>query len=371
MISRQLQTNIASRFYKSKAIILLGPRQVGKTTLIKQILNDNDYILLDGDNPTVLRLLNRPDLGQIKEIIADKKIVFIDEAQQIPDIGVTSKLIVDYFPEVQLILSGSSSFELTNVMSEPLTGRKWTYNLWQISWAEWQKHIGLIESEQDLENRLIYGFYPDVLNNPSDKKIILNELVSSYLYKDVLMYGKLKKSDEIYKLLQALAFQVGSEVSYNELSSVTGLSFKTVESYINVLEQAFVIFRLNSFSKNLRNEIRKGRKIYFYDNGVRNAIIGQFSNFNLRNDIGALWENFLVSERKKHLSYNKIFANTYFWRTTQQQEIDYIEEINGNLFAFEFKFNPNKKVKFTSTFTNNYPCETKVINRNNFREFVK
>lgn len=372
MIERYLQKDIALKFFKSKAIILLGPRQTGKTTLIKKILEPymSDSLILDGDNPIVRNLLENADLNRLNQIIGKNKIVFIDEAQRITNIGITSKIIVDQLPDIQLILSGSSSFELTQLMHEPLTGRKWAYNLWPISWQEWQMHVGFVDAHKDLENRLVFGFYPDVLNHSTEQERVLRELAESYLYKDVLMFGNIKKPKEIQKLLQALSFQIGSEVSYNELSEMSGLDPKTVNTYISILEDAFVIFRLPAFSRNLRNEIKKSRKIYFYDNGIRNAIIGQFQNFSIRNDIGALWENFLVSERLKYLHYNNIYSNTYFWRTTQQQEIDYLEEYNGKIDAYEFKLNPNKKPKFSKSFTNSYKSSTSVINKDNFREFL-
>ncbi len=372
MIKRLLEPQIVEKLFKKKAIVVSGPRQTGKTTLIKKVLSQRPepVLYIDGDSPVTYRLLSRPSPSQLKQIIANHKIVFIDEAQRIPDIGITCKIIIDSFPDVQLIISGSSSFELTQKMHEPLTGRQWTYHLYPMSWKEWQDEIGYLQAEESLENRLVFGFYPDVLNHSQEEKRVLKELTESYLYKDVLLYANLKKAEEIQKLLQALSYQVGHEVSYSELSEITGLDPKTVDKYITVLEQAFVVFRLGAFSRNLRNEIKKSRKIYFYDNGVRNAVIGQFQNFQIRNDKGALWENFLVSERLKWLSYNHIYANTYFWRTTQQQEIDYIEERNGKIAAYEFKLNPKKKFKFSVTFTKEYQSENTVINRENFRDFV-
>ncbi len=372
MIIRQITSQIEEKFFKGKAIFILGPRQTGKTTLIRNLLKGRPepVLFLDGDNPLTLRILNRPGLVQLKQIIGTHKIVFIDEAQRIPDIGITSKILIDNLPDIQLIITGSSAFELTQKMHEPLTGRIWKYYLYPISWSEWEKYSGYLQAEETLEKRLVFGFYPDVINNPFDEERILRELTDSYLYKDVLLYANLKKTNEIQKLLQALAFQVGSEVSFKELSETTGLDNKTVDKYISVLEQAYVVFRLGSFSRNLRNELKKSRKIYFYDNGIRNAIIGQLQNFQLRNDTGALWENFLVSERLKWLKYNSIYANTFFWRTAQQQEIDYIEEINGRITAYEFKLNPKRQVKFSSTFIKTYNAEIKAINRDNFREFV-
>jgi len=372
MIKRLIEKKIEEKLFSKKAIIVIGPRQTGKTTLVKNILSKRTepVLFIDGDSPVTYRLLNRPTPAQLKQIIGNNKIVFIDETQRIPDIGITCKIIIDSFSDVQLIISGSSSFELRQKMHEPLTGRKWTYHLYPVSWAELQDEIGYLQAEETLETRLVFGFYPDILNHPQEEERVLKELTESYLYKDVLLYANLKKTEEIQKLLQALSFQVGYEVSYSELSETTGLDPKTVDKYITVLEQAFVVFRLGAFKRNLRNEIKKNRKIYFYDNGVRNAVIGQFQHFQIRNDKGALWENFLVSERLKWLSYNHIYANTYFWRTTQQQEIDYIEERNGKISAYEFKLNSKKNFKFSTTFTKEYNSDNKLINRDNFRDFV-
>lgn len=372
MITRTLYTSLKNYLFQKKAIVVLGPRQVGKTTLIKQILNEylTETIILNGDDPVVQQILTRPNTEQIKQIIGKNKIVFIDEAQRIKDAGITSKLIVDQFSDIQLILSGSSSFELSQNTNEPLTGRKWSFNLWPVSWEEWQNHIGYLESEQDIENRLVFGLYPDVLNNRKDPVKVINELTDSYLYKDVLMFGNLKKPEEIQKLLQAISYQIGNEVSYRELGELMNLDPKTVERYISILEKAFVIFKLTSFSRNLRNEIKSGKKIYFFDNGIRNGVIGQFQLFQARQDKGALWENFLMSERLKYLSYQNSYAKSYFWRTTQQQEIDYIEEIDGKITAYEFKLNEKRKVKFSTTFTKNYTSETFIVNRKNFRDFV-
>jgi hypothetical protein len=372
MIERTSRDQINNRFFSGKVIIVTGPRQAGKTTLIKNMLNERkDVLLLDGDDPAIVRLLNRPNTEQLKQIIGTNKIVFIDESQRIEDFGLTAKIIVDQMPEVQLILSGSSSFDLMNQTHEPLTGRKWTFSLWPVSWMEWQLYIGYVKAEQDLENRLVFGFYPDVLVNPLDQEIILKELTESYLYKDVLIYANIKRPDSIQKLVQALAWQVGNEVVYSEVAEICGLDPKTVASYIEILEKAFVVFRLPSFSRNLRNEIKSGRKVYFYDNGVRNAVIGQLQPMALRKDIGALWENFLVSERRKYQNYSKSGCNSYFWRTKQQQEVDYVEEENGKIYGFEFKWNPRQSKRLPVTFSGSYHSIDRCITRENFREFVQ
>ena len=266
MIPRLIAGSIESRLFSGKAIIVSGARQVGKTTLLNAILEKytDDLLCLDGDDITIQDLLNRPNTQQLKQIIGGKKIVFLDEAQRIPGIGLTSKIIIDQFKDVQLILSGSSSFELYNKLSEPLTGRKWTYNLWPLCWEEWENHLGYVKAAQDLENRLVFGFYPDVLNHEEDPEVVLSEMTESYLYKDVLMYEGIKKPAVIMKLLQALAFQVGSEVSLHELGQTVGADPKTVDTYIDILEKAWIVFRLTPLSRNLRNEIKARNKIYFY-----------------------------------------------------------------------------------------------------------
>jgi predicted AAA+ superfamily ATPase len=372
MITRVQSAKIERALFKGKAVMVSGARQVGKTTLLEQILHQyqDKLLALDGDDITIQKLLNRPNTQQIKQIIGDKKIVFIDEAQRIPEIGLTSKIIIDKFKDVQIILSGSSSFDLSSKVNEPLTGRKWTFNLWPVSWEEWQNHVGFVKAEQDVENRLVFGFYPDVLNHEENPEQVLAELAESYLYKDILMYEGLKKPNAIKKLLQALAFQVGSEVSFQELGQTIGIDPKTVNVYIDILEKAYIIFRLTPLSRNLRNEIKAKNKVYFCDNGIRNAVIGQLQPLAIRQDIGILWENFMVSERVKQISINNDLRNYYFWRTTQQQEVDYIEEVNGEFFAFEFKWSEKKKIKFPKTFSNNYKSVDRGINRSNFREFV-
>jgi predicted AAA+ superfamily ATPase len=371
MIQRLLSERIESKLFQGKAILVSGARQVGKTTLLKEMLEQHpgNILHLDGDDVTIQNLMNRPNTQQLKQIIGNNNIVFLDEAQRIPEIGLTSKIIVDQFKDVQLILSGSSSFELYNAVNEPLTGRKWSFNLWPVSWEEWQNHAGYVKAAQDIENRLVFGFYPDVLVHEENQALVLSELADSYLYKDVLMYEGLKKPVVLKKLLQALAYQVGSEVSLQELAQTVGADPKTVNAYIDILEKAWIVFRLPPLSRNLRNEIKAKNKIYFYDNGIRNAVIKQFQALPIRQDIGILWENFLISERLKQIS-NDIPRNYYFWRTTQQQEVDYVEEVNGTFYGYEFKWNERKKIKFPLTFTKNYNAHNHGINRTNFREFV-
>lgn len=370
MFDRTITTRIKEKINGGKAIIVLGARQVGKTTLINEILKDNEFLFLDADDPSTRSLLQRPTTEQIRTIIGDNQYVFIDEAQRIPGIGLTLKIITDQFKGVQLFVSGSSSFDISNELNEPLTGRKWEYELFPISWEEYENKIGFIKSEQQIENRLLYGLYPDVLNNPGKERELLKNLVNSYLYRDILAFSDIRRPEILDKLLQALALQMGKEVNYNELSRLIGINKITVQKYIDILEKGYIVFRLNSFSRNMRNEIKQNRKIYFFDNGIRNMIIGNFNPLDLRVDKGALWENFLVAERKKQNLYKDTFAKMYFWRTKQQQEIDYIEECNGIITGYEFKWK-NKNTKFPRIFMETYNADGMVIDRNNFREFIK
>lgn len=371
MIKRILEDKITQKLSTGKAIVLIGPRQVGKTTLIRSILNNTEHLFLDGDDPTVRNLLTEPNTEQLKSIIGNNKTVFIDEAQRINTIGITLKLIIDQFKDVQLLVSGSSAFELNNQINEPLTGRKWEYNLFPISWEELEKHIGFVKAEQQLELRILYGMYPDVINNPGEEVEILKQLANSYLYKDILSFGGIRKPEVLEKLVKALALQIGNEVSSNELSQLIGVDKNTISNYIDLLTKGYIVYRLPSFSRNLRNEIKTNQKIYFYDTGIRNMVIGNFNPLNTRNDKGALWENFLIGERLKRNTYDQSLANSYFWRTKQQQEIDYVEEIAGKIKGYEFKWNPKANVRFPKSFMDTYNAEVDVINRDNFRTFIK
>jgi len=370
MYSRYLRQKIERRIGSGKAIVVIGPRQVGKTTLIESILEKKDYLLLDGDDPKTRSLLTEPNTEQIRTILGKYKFVFIDEAQRIEGIGLTMKIITDRFKDVQLFTSGSSSFDLTNKINEPLTGRKWEYQLFPISWEEFENHHGYLNSEQQLENRLLYGFYPDVLNNVGDEISILRNLVNSYLYKDILSYSDIRKPEVLEKLVQALALQIGSEVNYSELAQIVNVDKNTISKYIDILQQGYIIFKLSSFSRNVRNEIKTNKKIYFYDNGVRNMVIGNFNPLDLRTDKGALWENFLISERMKQIEYKQSLSRTYFWRTKQQQEVDFVEENSGKIIGYEFKWNKKKSTRLPKTFVETYNAESNVIDKDNFREFV-
>lgn len=369
MFARTIENTIKDKIDRGKAIIVVGARQVGKTTLLQSLLKDKEFLFLDADDPSTRSLLQSPTTEQIRTILGQYKYIFLDEAQRIPGIGLTLKIITDQFKGVQLFVSGSSSFDLGNALNEPLTGRKWEYELFPISWEEYENKIGLVKAEQQVENRLLYGLYPEVINNQGNERETLKNLVNSYLYRDILAFSDIRKPEILDQLLQALALQMGNEVNYNELSQLIGINKITVQKYIDVLEKGYIVFRLNSFSRNVRNEIKQTRKVYFYDNGIRNMIIGDFKPLNLRLDKGALWENFLVSERRKQNIYKDSFAKMYFWRTKQQQEIDFVEEKDGSILAYEFKWN-NIKTKFPKVFLDTYDTRGIVIDRKNFRKFV-
>ena len=369
MIGRTLLHKISNRLFKKKAIIITGPRQSGKTTLLKRIVSDlnKSCTWLNGDEADVREMFENATSTLLKSLIGENKLIVIDEAQRIKNIGLIIKLFVDHFPDIQIIATGSSSFEMADKIKEPLTGRKWEYFLYPLSVKELIDFYGIIEEKRMLEHRMIFGMYPEVVTGPGYEREILKSLADSYLYKDILIWEQIKKPDKLERLIQALAFQIGNPVSYNELSLTTGMDNETVERYIDFLEKAFIVFRLGSLSRNLRNELKKSRKIYFYDTGIRNAVINNFNSLQLRNDTGALWENFIISERMKYRQDNEIYANTYYWRTHAQQEIDYIEEYGGKMYAYEMKWNQGKKSKFPTAFQKGYP-ESKymVINPGNY-----
>lgn len=373
MIARQIQEEIIKRVPENKAIILLGPRQSGKTTLLRQVskMLNMPYIWFNGDDPADAALLTDSSVSRLVGIIGENKVLIIDEAQEIPKVGSIIKLITDYIDGVCPIVSGSSSFELSSELNEPLTGRKFEFNLYPLSFSEMVQHTDLRKELQMKEQRLLFGSYPEIVVNPGREKELLRLLASSYLYKDIFKFGNIKKPSELQKIVQLLAWQIGSEVNISEVAQSAGTTANTVEKYIDILEKAYIVFRLPSFSRNIRNEIKKSKKVYFFDNGIRNAIIGNYSLLSNRDDIGALWENYLVSERAKLNSYSGFYGYKYFWRTTHQQEIDYIEELDGKISAFEFKWNPKKRAKFSRTFTTNYQTErTVLINPDNVEDFL-
>lgn len=371
MIARTQQSQIDSYLFKGKAILVFGARQVGKTSLIKNTCQNNSYLWLNGDEPDTQLLLENITSDRLKAIVGDNKILVIDEAQMIHNIGLLIKRMVDNHPEIQVIASGSSAFELADKTKESMVGRKEELQLFPLSYQEMVNHTNFIEETRLVPHRLIFGYYPEVVNNLGKEEKILNDLVDGFLYKDILNLEGIKKSSTLQRLIQMLAYRIGSEINYASLGNDLGINRITVEKYIDILEKNFIVFSLNAFSKNQDNEIRKGRKVYFWDNGLRNRIIKNFTPIELRDDVGALWENFIISERRKKLSYENQYKDTFFWRNTQQAEIDFIEIKNNEIDAFEIKYNPNVKVKFTKSFTEKYhPKTTQVIHKENFWDFL-
>lgn len=373
MIPRIIQKSIQSDLFKGKAILITGPRQVGKTTLLEalRIENNLNALWLNCDEPDIRLSLENASSTQLKSMIGKNQLIFIDEAQRVKNIGLTLKLFVDQFKEIQIIATGSSALELANEIHEPLTGRKREYHLYPFSTAEMIGNSSELEEKRLLEQRLIFGFYPDIVNDPGNAQRSLMSLSNNYLYKDLLSLETIRKPALLEKILLALAFQIGSEVSFSEIAQSVGADIKTVEHYVSLLEKCFIVFQVGAFSRNLRNEIKKGKKIYFYDNGIRNAIIKNFNTIQLRQDIGALWENFLMSERKKFNDYNHHFVNSYFWRTHAQQEIDLLEESGGIIAAKEFKWNERSKTKQPLVFSKTYPDSNfEVIHSENYLAFI-
>jgi hypothetical protein len=361
------------RLGTGKIIVILGPRQSGKTTLLKQIAEKlpGQPLWLNGDDPEVRQRFSGISIRNLQRYLSGEKWVFFDEAQRIDNVGLLLKMIIDNISGLQVIATGSSAFELGDRIKEPLTGRKWVYYLYPLSFGEMVLHHGLWEEQGSLENRMVFGCYPELVTSARDQRELLSQLTDSYLYKDILTLDQIKKTSKIENLLKALAWQVGNEVSYNELSKLVGLDKETIEKYIHCLEQVYIVFRLPSFSRNLRNELKRSRKIYFYDNGIRNMIIANLAPLSNRQDTGALWENFLISERVKVTHYQGIYANRYFWRTHAHQGIDYIEDIDGQLFAYEFKWNPTKKIHFPKSFQQAYQnAKTFVVQGDNYSEFL-
>ena len=374
MIQRSLVHSIQNKLFSGKAIIVLGARQVGKTTLITDLLlkSRHDVLSLNGDDADVRSLLSNVNVSTLARIIGKHKVLFIDEAQRIPDIGLTIKICVDRIKDVQVIATGSSSFDLLQTTQEPLTGRAWQWNMYPLSFRELVEHTDLLTEQRLLHDRLIFGSYPDIINKPGTQLTALKLISGAYLYRDLERIPGLARPELLEKITKALALQIGSEVSSTEIARLVGADRLTVEKYIYLLKQAFIIFQLPALSRNVRNEIKKGRKFYFFDNGLRNAIINNFAPLDSRTDVGALWENYCMVERLKAHATTERQISAYFWRTTQQQEIDLIEQDNqSKLSAYEFKWNPRKTGKFSKTFLKAYEIDQKqTITPDNYDRFL-
>ena len=373
MIIRELFTLIKEKLFDGKCIIILGARQTGKTTLVKELLVDQSFpgLYLNCDEPSTKSILEEVSTAKWKQLIGEYKIVIVDEAQHIKNIGLKLKLVTDQIPDVQLLVTGSSSLELANEINEPLTGRKWEYFLYPLSWKEVCGKLNMIEQVQQVEQRMIYGMYPEVVMKPGREADVINSIAGSYLYKDLLSYKGIRKPDLLDRLLRALALQISQEVSYNELSNLLQVDKNTIMTYIDLLEKAFIIFKLQPLSRNLRKEISTSRKIYFFDTGIRNALIANFKPLSLRNDTGALWENFMMSERIKYNHYKRRYVNLYFWRTHDRHELDLVEESGGMFEAFEFKWGRQKAQKSMEIFNKIYPLRSgKIITKDNMGDFL-
>jgi predicted AAA+ superfamily ATPase len=361
----------------NKVLILLGARRVGKTDLIKNYLSTipkESYLQLNGEDIEDSNLLKERSITTYSRLLANVKLLVIDEAQNIPDIGLILKLIVDSIDCIKIIATGSSVFDLSNKLGEPLVGRKNTIYLFPLAQIEFANYENYKETTSKLEERLLFGSYPELEQYPdwNDKISYLKEIINSYLLKDILVYDGIKQSNKILDLLKLIAFQVGQEVSLQELARQLGISKNTVESYLDLLSKVFVIYKVPGFSRNLRKEITKSNRWYFYDNGIRNGIIANFTRLESRTDVDALWENYLASERIKHQNYTQKTVTNYFWRTYDQQELDWLEEENGKLSGFEFKWNENRKAKIPTAFAKAYPEATfEVINKGNYLDFIK
>lgn len=370
---KQLE-NLKKIISPNKVVVIYGPRRCGKTTLLNKFLEkvDERYLFIDGEDITVQKYMSSQSIEKLKDFIGSNKLLIIDEAQKIKKIGLNLKLIVDHIKEIKVIATGSSAFDLAQYIGEPLTGRKYTLKLYPLAQMEINRVEQRVETEANLENRLIYGSYPEIVTTADNQKRqkYLREIVSSYLYKDILELNGLRHSDKIVRLLQLISFQIGKEVSFTELGAQMGMSKNTAEKYLDLLEKSFVVYKLSGFSRNLRKEISKNPRYYFYDNGIRNALINNFNTLDIRNDVGMLWENYIVTERIKKQEYKGISCNNYFWRTYDQKEIDLIEERKGRLFGYEIKWG-DKKVKPPKEWLKTYKNATyQVIDRNNYLDFI-
>ncbi len=374
-IRRALLPSVEERLFKGKVITVVGARQVGKSTLFRHIIEQygsDDVLQLNCDDPEVRALLSEIPAPRMKMLVGQNRMVVIDEAQRVEGIGLTLKRMVEAFPDVQILVTGSSSIGIHGNLNEPLTGRKYEYELFPVSTAEVISSYGLHGAAQQLAQRLIYGSYPEIVTKPEDAVELLTQLSDSYLYKDLLEFEGIRKPALLSKLLTALALQVGSEVSYSEVAQTVGSDPKTVEKYVDLLEKCYVVFRLDGLSRNLRNELKRNKKIYFYDNGIRNALLRNYAPMELRTDAGALWENFFIIERMKFNAYRGHHAKYYFWRTRTQQEIDLVEEYNGTFSVFEMKWNPRRAgADIPSAFLTAYnPVSVNVVTPDNYIDFL-
>lgn len=372
---RDLSENIKRKLQPNKVVIVFGARRVGKTVLVKEILNQvNEPVLtLNGEDINVHDKLAIRSVENYKQILGSYKLLYIDEAQKIPEIGLKLKLMIDEIDRLKIIISGSSSFDIDKDAGEPLTGRKYSFNLFALSENEYDQVENSISKVDKVRERLVFGNYPELLQLPDrqDKIDYLSEMVSSYLLKDILVYENIKNSQKIFNLLRLIAFQIGGEVSLQELGNQLGISKNTVEKYLDLLSKVFILHKVEGFSRNLRKEITKNSRWYFLDNGIRNAVIANFNPIESRNDIGTLWENYMISERLKYQEYQRFMSNNYFWRTYEQQEIDWVEERGGGLFGYEFKWK-ERKVKVPPQWKKAYPdASFEVINKDNFSEWLK
>lgn len=374
-LKRTIYADFIKNLVPNKVLVLLGARRIGKTVFIHQIIESlkEPYLLLNGEDITTMDILKRRSIENYKRLLDNKKVLIIDEAQNILEIGKILKLIVDEIKGIKIIATGSSTFDLSNKLGEPLTGRKITFNMYPLAQMEYLQIENLIQTKDHLEERLVFGCYPELLHKTSteDKTAYLKEIVNSYLLKDILVFENIRNSSKLLDLLKLLAFQIGKEVSYHELGNQLGISKNTVERYLDLLSKVFIIYKLQGFSRNLRKEVTKSSKWYFYDNGIRNTLIANHNPISLRNDIGELWENYILSERIKCQHYKGMLVNNYFWRTYQQQEIDWIEERSGKLYAYELKWNQNKKIKVPSTWKETYPKSIfEIITPDNYLSWI-
>ncbi len=374
-IYRALEKSIIKYLRPNKVVIILGARRVGKTELIKHIISNlnEKHLILNGEDQDVHLALNDRSVRNYKLLLGDTKLLIIDEAHAIPDIGMKLKLMVDSIEGLKILVSGSSVFDLSNQLGEPLVGRAFTFQLYPLAQLEFSKKENYFDTKGNLNHRLIYGSYPELekLKNIDEKEKYLKEQVNSYLLKDILAFEGIRKQTKIVSLLRLIAFRIGSEISNESIGKDLGLNKNTVERYLDLLSKVFILYKLKGYSRNLDSEITKKNKWYFYDNGIRNALINNFNPIELRDDQGKLWENYLITERLKYQEY-ELFQNTnYFWRTHTQQEIDWIEEYNGSLHAYEFKWNPSKNTKIPPLWSKNYPEATfETIHRENYLPFI-